>query len=512
MAGAFSLSELIVAVAILALMMLLAGQVFTLTVKSTGQATALSTVNQRLRLLEQTLREDLKHVDRNTSILVAQGRPVRAYWTKAGRDNDTLTGGRLDPLDGYGHFPDPEREDADGNLVPPRADILAFFTHRPGQSALFPGAVSYSQFVVYGHANPCEYQPDANMVKGYRQVGWNPNVDMFPRVEDPTNPPATRVPASEWHLARRALLLMPDSDAPYESSTQDPVDGDNALRWRRWADPKSNGNLGGLVDPIDAFEYPPSDPDQYGILNGFTDILYGFPYDQIVLRDTFPAPIGRKFGMYSGNKATWDDLFDWLDTPSQGRSTMAAAMSGGLAEQGGLAGYLMPHCCSFKVEWTFADPPGLTGFIYPDGVLKEADQVIWFDSWMYSDRRNPSKEVTLFKTLRNAEEYYRQKKDKRRELAMSDLQDALRDPNRSNAACRFDPEYFGSDAPYVAMFWFPRTLPWVCAEPVDDAEDRSAAPDPFFPTALRITVDVMDDLGRLDRPVRHVMVIPVGRE
>jgi hypothetical protein len=37
------------------------------------------------------------------------------------------------------------------------------------------------------------------------------------------------------------------------------------------------------------------------------------------------------------------------------------------------------------------------------------------------------------------------------------------------------------------------------------------AQDEIFPAALRITVDVYDGAGRLDRPVRHVMVIPVGQ-
>ncbi|MGB0716894.1 MAG: hypothetical protein ACPGXK_13510, partial [Phycisphaerae bacterium] len=33
----------------------------------------------------------------------------------------------------------------------------------------------------------------------------------------------------------------------------------------------------------------------------------------------------------------------------------------------------------------------------------------------------------------------------------------------------------------------------------------------IFPRALRITIDVYDNLGRLDNPVRHVMIIPVGK-
>jgi len=35
-------------------------------------------------------------------------------------------------------------------------------------------------------------------------------------------------------------------------------------------------------------------------------------------------------------------------------------------------------------------------------------------------------------------------------------------------------------------------------------------PDPMFPAALRITIDLYDQDGRLERPVRHVMIIPVG--
>ena len=32
----------------------------------------------------------------------------------------------------------------------------------------------------------------------------------------------------------------------------------------------------------------------------------------------------------------------------------------------------------------------------------------------------------------------------------------------------------------------------------------------LFPAALRVTVDVYDHENRLDRPIRHVMVLPVG--
>ncbi len=35
-------------------------------------------------------------------------------------------------------------------------------------------------------------------------------------------------------------------------------------------------------------------------------------------------------------------------------------------------------------------------------------------------------------------------------------------------------------------------------------------PESVFPAALRITIELVDDQKRLDRPTRHVMIIPVG--
>src|SRR5438046_2828059 len=97
--AAFSLAELIISIAILLLMLSLAGQVFNLTVHSTGQATALTRVNQDFRVLEQTLREDLRHVQPGQSVMVIQGNPVNAYWTRNGKEVDKHS----DPSKGYPH-------------------------------------------------------------------------------------------------------------------------------------------------------------------------------------------------------------------------------------------------------------------------------------------------------------------------------------------------------------------------------------------------------------------------
>ena len=73
---AFSLAELVVSIGILVFMLLLAGQVYNFTIRSTGQATALTQVNQRLRTFEQILREDLRNVQPDRSMILIQGNPV----------------------------------------------------------------------------------------------------------------------------------------------------------------------------------------------------------------------------------------------------------------------------------------------------------------------------------------------------------------------------------------------------------------------------------------------------
>ena len=53
-----------------------------------------------------------------------QGNPVNAYWRADGKDADNDG----DPSNGYPHAADPVREDANGDMIMPRADILMIFT------------------------------------------------------------------------------------------------------------------------------------------------------------------------------------------------------------------------------------------------------------------------------------------------------------------------------------------------------------------------------------------------
>ena len=162
---AFSLAELVVSIGILVLMMSLAGQVFNITVQSTGQATALTDIMQQLRAFERTLREDLRSVQPGNSLILIQGNPVNAYWTQNGKDaDDDSTVLNAGPSTGYPHLADPEREKSDGsgNADQPRADILMFFAARLSGSFVDAGTspvFSNLQQVVYGHAELGEYVP-----------------------------------------------------------------------------------------------------------------------------------------------------------------------------------------------------------------------------------------------------------------------------------------------------------------------------------------------------------------
>ncbi len=173
---AFSLAELVVSIGILVLMFALAGQVFSLSIQSTGQATALTELSRLLRAFEQTLREDLAQVEPGRSVMLIQGNPVNAYWTQQGKDGDAND----DPSDGYGHLSDPSREtddvDESGIRIPqkPRADMLMLFTARRSSSFAHaqshPGLSSNLQQVVYGHAEPGEYVA----VEGSAALGEGP--------------------------------------------------------------------------------------------------------------------------------------------------------------------------------------------------------------------------------------------------------------------------------------------------------------------------------------------------
>jgi len=445
---AFSLAELVVAVGLLLLLLALTGQVFSLTSRSTGQATALTNTHQLLRSFEQTIRKDLCYVREGDSVLLIYGNPVNAYWTQTGKDADDND----DPSDGYPHPADPEREcgPCGGIPLPPRADVLMFFTAHKTASRVFPSVISQAQQVVYAHASFGQYVP--NPSGGFAFVA---DLDAFPKFDE-----IAPLPANGWHLARRSVLLVPAA-APLIDSAG-----------RGWA--ASLFEDGEIEETI-------------SVLKGTSDVVSDFVYETEVLT---PGPMGpwrflpNVFYDGSGDMAPIFDrsLLDLTPPPSMAHS---------------LGHYFIPHCASFKVEWSLKPHSA-----FVDGRLDSETQVLWFDPGNMDDPL-----ASLTEAIQEAEDTG----DSDRYLALSELRDDELggDANyRYSLADRFrdDMDWFippADDNPGLAIFTATR-------QSMEDGVAGEAISEDVFPGALRITIDMFDPQGHFDRPIRHVMVIPVG--
>jgi prepilin-type N-terminal cleavage/methylation domain-containing protein len=428
--GGFTLTELVVSIGILALMMAMVGTVFKVTTDSTSDAKAVMEISQALRMLEDTLRLDLASVIPSRSMMVIQANPVTAYWTAAHAAVDDNT----DPSDGYPHAADPERETYDLNLSPPgfrmsmpRADVLMFFTCRKQRSALYPEVWSNLAQVVYGHAEIGKLDSTGAWVL--------PEPAPYP---DPTFPlfgDYYATPAEDWHLARRSVLIV---DTP-----EDELDDLNTSAWGPGDDipntPDDNGwNPDGSTE--DAHKHLLKD----GVIDLIDTADLGFSYEQHVVE------------RISRVSETPNLTADWFR-----RTRMDLQPPPQVA--GRMAHYFIPHCASFKVEWTVD---------HPDIANLGLQNVVWLDPGRVDSQ---GQEEAL---------------DELVDLGLSGLR------NRLATKFALGPTGLGLQTPV-----------WYAAD--------AAASDPdyrYFPTALRITVDAYDQSSRLSRPIRHVMVLPVGTQ
>ena len=460
----FSLAELVVALGVLVLMFSLAGQVFNTTIKSTGQAKALTGVSQLFRAFEQTIREDLRNVQPGSSLILIQGNPVNAYWTQDGKDADDDN----DPSTGYPHLSDPTRENADGNMVAPRADMLMLLIPRSGRSVVEPEITARWQQVVYGHADLGEYLPAAAGVGGY---AFNQNPLAYPVDSTTQYPSATElspVPAEQWHLARRSILLV-----PVEMPDQASIPPGQTLNY-----------------PIAATD-PDNDLGHEGFLLAEFDVFGNFDVQQLAL-----AP---------GNNGPWylapgiQEIFD-TSVPQNPIRRSRLDLTPPAPRAGRLAHYFLPRCASFKVEWAL-NP----GSPFVDGRLDGTTEIYWIDPGnpgVY-DPADPTIVHPLV-TLTQAE-------------ADPQTSDAVRGNLRGLLDETGDWEdtllvRFGGEEPggFRASWRAPDGRPNMT---VFRAWQRDSAgnpvPEDVFPGALRITIELFDRERRLERPMRHVMIVPI---
>ncbi|MCO6439238.1 MAG: prepilin-type N-terminal cleavage/methylation domain-containing protein [Phycisphaerae bacterium] len=500
---AFSLVELVVALGILLLMLSLAGQVMNLTVKSTGQATALTEINQRLRTLEESLREDLRQVDPKRSVMVIVGNPVNAYWTRNGKEADDDG----DPLTGYpNNFGAIYQTPVDATVpdpmyvpTPPRADVLMFFTSRKARNfvqyqyqdpeLVGKPVTSNIQQVVYGHAVPGDWVPDTAGTTWEFDPRVDPQ-DAFPHLPEYN---AAMPPAQEWHLARRSVLVVP-TEAPA------PVQNDP----RKWT------TYDGSVGTFGADD----------ILRGISDVM-AFPpppVGTLTFEDVALKPNANPSGTLIGvgqPPLYWPAIFDNGLNPAA-RSQLDLDPPPLVADR--LSAFFLPNCASFKVEWAF-DP----GSEAVGGRLDLESEVQWIDPGNTGEKLLDDNDDDPLAAL---------------EASLGEAEDASLTSNfQADRAIRLkdllegcvwgtsDPDWNGCPggaSGYTTKQRFQYDPAWpnsLNTGPRTNVHVFTASrgqdgllPEGIFPKALRITVDLWDANGRLDRPVRHVMVIPVGGE
>ncbi|MHC5112329.1 MAG: hypothetical protein ACYTHJ_20930 [Planctomycetota bacterium] len=461
---AFSLAELVVSVGVLVLLLAMAGQVMSLTVTATGQAQALAEVNQQLRILEQTLRSDLARIDRDNALMLIKSHAINAYWTADGRDAD----GNSNPLDGYPHGVDRERSNPVNPefLIPPRADILMFFTEREATSNIHPSVRSGLQQVVYGHAEFGEYTPEGLFTDLDR-------IEQYP--EDAST--YFSIPAERWLLARRSVLLSPTvppstSDALVNSPLLTALDDERLLR-------------------------------------GETDVIEGFDYENNVLT---PSPNSSRPHYLPPIFAPGDQG----NTRPYARSLVDPQPPLNLANA--INQHFLQNCASFKVEWCLDPKSDLVG-----NSLDFENKVHWIDQGAYTDPEEPAPTSfypqlkSLYDALGDATSYGLEH-GAERQNRLSELVYGTRGIIDAESVYALEDRFGNAGSPWNT---FETWLEW----PTDAASRRAnyavftaRRGDPgeyvdedVFPRALRITVDVYDSQRRLDKPIRHVMILPVGQ-
>lgn len=186
----FTLTELLVAVAIMAGMMTMVAMIFTTATRSSGQAQAMASLHRQVRQVAEGIRRDLASIDPASGIMGIVRVDVPAYLTQQDRDTDrTLV---TDPTQSKN---DVYRADV-LMVVTPRTFKPYVYTPPEDRSSEYDCAFADRRLVVYGHADLGTLQTDGTWVTGATRA-----------IEGAPHSP---IPASQWHLARRIIGFTQD--------------------------------------------------------------------------------------------------------------------------------------------------------------------------------------------------------------------------------------------------------------------------------------------------------------
>lgn len=523
---AFTIVELIVSIGLLGIMMSIAGAVFSLTLRSSGEATALIEVGANFRMLEKTLREDLRNVPRGGSVLLLEGNAILAA-----RTSDDAEVSRFS-FAAAGSRRDVEREiilkngaaESDPLIAPPRADRLLLVTSRPETSYADPTVAGSMQVVVYGHAelgtisasglfsstdvpfDTARYAPGMLIANG-----MSPSGDMIYGATDPVAgsglppsgpdvPSGRRPPAHDWILARRSTLIVNQPQSSLTDAPADLYDLDEAAPATGWIE---DGRRDAVISQPESFA---NTPNAKGFFQGFkfrrdiVDRLVGWPYGasgvpQPSRYDNYDMILdAAKLQALPAPRPL--PLSSWMirsQIDPQPRAT----------EKGRLGHLLLKNCASFQVEWAldirevplpsggFVNPSACDTYPTQDAGIRE---VFWVD---------PGRFAGQIAALDVRQQAAGMLPECAEQLEAIKTVLVPRDPTDPSVFPRRFADFDGSlTGPWPTLrghvFYSTNPTPVV-------------GPDPYFPKYLRITVDLFDSANRLSRPVRHIMVLPVGQ-
>ncbi len=476
---------MLVSLAVLGLALSVVGVVFTITTKTVTQAAAYSDANNWIRHFTIQLKKDLDAVNPSASILTMVGRVQPAGLTKQDVDvghyhrvltgNPLITGGydwELEPSLDYADQQDTQYSD-------PRADILMFFSQRavvsqapprnpppPPPTDPYTAGVKLSPIqVVYGHAALAD-----GTVAGTPPLMTINNV----RHIEPQYAPTTTmsaIPASSWHLSRRATIIEYDLGRTSFDSGGGGVGG--------WADETPyvvacyydgpNSNMAGDVGHLDLqalwYEFGPDSPSVFSSYGPAVYSPYGFSLggawgatlksyvDGMMYRNGFPTPYHHVATVVER-------------VPVEGRSNLGVQM--------------LPGCTWFQIEFLMPEDPrnslDFPGYD-PDtpGVSRRSDVPRWT-------------EVTPGRTY-----LFVPDTQENRDAVIQQARDVVAGGGPFAGTRLYDFARLDQDSSA-------HSDTTTVAEPITQRRVR------MWPYAIRITVRVYDPLGRLTDPIVRSVV------
>jgi len=373
---AFTLTELLVSIAILIGMMGIMAMVFSTATRASGQAQTSTALYRRLRQVAASIKTELENMAPSEAIMAVAGVDQLAYETPEDVPNGRSSYHRADMLMLL----------SEGRFTP--------YIYRPRGNDEF----DTKRLVVFGHANIGKLGPDG--------ASWL-NVRYLENDGGPSP-----IPASQWHLARRVIGFPTDTLSPSDGTGTWPLTG-----------PAWTGAVNTGEECADVYEAPYSQMIgplpilrgffRYSTSNGTLQIVhYDMPHTlSIPNTPNEPCAFDRQAGFYFlwkdgywyrqgynvGSYARpdkeqwermengiprnpqndadgipcppqvlenpplsvfrhwrWADWFRDVSDPGRGRSWLDPAPPIGQEER--LAHYFLPGCTDFKVEFTWDDP------------------------------------------------------------------------------------------------------------------------------------------------------------